>query len=312
MSGEFERIAEIRRRLGVVDGGLLVGNGDDAAVLAPDRAPVVVSVDTVVEGVHFRRELLSPADIGYRAMCGALSDLAAMGAAPRAVVMALVAPRQLDDATLYAIADGVAEAQHDMGAPVVGGNLAAGSELSISTTVIGRGAERSLTRGGAQAGDGLFATGDLGASGLGLRALLEGKPELAPRAVARWRRPRPRLEQGQALVGVASSCIDISDGLLSDLAHLQEATGLGFEVELAALPLPPEATVAAALGTDPQALALSGGEDYELLFTAPLTAQLPIEATRLGRVVTEPGLRLRDADGATVPPPARAGFDHFD
>jgi thiamine-monophosphate kinase len=269
MAGEFERIAEIRRRLASASADIELGIGDDAALLRASPRAQALSVDTQVEGVHFSRAYSSLADIGYRALAAAVSDLGAMGARPRAALSAWIVPETCADAELYAIADGIAEAARDFGCPVAGGNLAAGRELSITTTVIGDAPERALTRAGARPGHTLFVTGALGASALGLAALQAGRADLAPDCVARYRRPRARVCEGLALVGIASAAIDVSDGLLQDLDHLATASGVGFEIELAQLPLHPELVAGCrALGCEAEALALTGGEDYELLFTA--------------------------------------------
>lgn len=291
---------------------VVLGIGDDGAVLAASALGQVLSVDAQVEGVHFRRDLLEPAAIGYRAIVSALSDLAAMGARPRAALLSLILPPALSDAELDGIVDGVAEAQHEYGCVVAGGNLARGSELSLTTTVIGDAPERPLTRAGARAGDAVFVTGQLGGAALGLQALLLGKAELAPGAVARWRRPVARIREGEALRGIAQAAIDVSDGLLQDLAHVCEASGVGCEIELPKLPLWPELERAAAkLALDPLGLALHGGEDYELLFTVR-GGVVPELGTRIGTICPGSGIRLRDADGSEVKLPARVGYDHFE
>jgi thiamine-monophosphate kinase len=311
MATELARIAEITRRLAFVSAEVRLGIGDDAAVMAASAHGQALSVDAQVEGVHFRRDLLAPADIGYRALAAALSDLAAVGARPRAALLSLILPASLDDETLYAIIDGVAEAQRDHACPVVGGNLARGSELSLTTTVLGDAAQAVLTRSGARVGDALFVTGELGGAALGLRLLLAGKADLDQDSVRRWRRPRARIEHGRALCGVASSAIDVSDGLLADLGHLAEASAVGFELELERLPAPQRLrALAEGLDCDPLALVLAGGEDYELLFTAASAAE-PSFATRIGSAVGQSGIRVFDARGARVPLPERAGFDHF-
>jgi thiamine-monophosphate kinase len=312
VSGEFERIAEIRRRLGVSGepAGVLVGNGDDAAVLAGSARPLVLSVDAQVEGVHFRRELLAAEDIGHRALSAALSDLAAMGARPRAALLALVVPASWDDASLFAIADGMAEAASQYGCPVVGGNLARGGELSLTTTVIGECDGPVLTRRGAREGDALFIAGELGGAALGLRALIAGEGELVPQAVRCWRRPLARIDESRAIASKASAAIDVSDGLLQDLEHLADASGVGFEVELERLPLAPElAAHAARFGSDARSLALAGGEEYALLYTAAADTRMP--GKRVGRACAERGVRLRCANGELVAPPLMPGFDHF-
>jgi thiamine-monophosphate kinase len=311
VSDEFQRIEQIRRRLAFASADVLLGIGDDAAVLAPSARGQAVSVDAQVEGVHFRRDLLEPADIGYRALASALSDLAAMGARARAAFVALIAPEQLPEEELYAIADGFAHAQRAFACAVAGGNLASGGELSITTTVIGDAPAAPITRAGARVGDALYVTGELGGAALGLHLLLAGRCELATECVARWRRPVPRLREGAALVGVATAAIDVSDGLLQDLAHLAEASDVGFELELHRIPrVAALAGASAAIGADPDALALAGGEDYELLFTAPPELR-PAVGTRIGTVTVARGIRIVDASGRAIAAPPGPGYDHF-
>lgn len=284
--------------------------GDDAAVLAPSLGRDVLSVDAHVEGVHFRRAWLTMRELGTRAATAALSDLAAMGAEPRAVLLSLALPAEVDEDQLDALALGVRDACDEVGARVIGGNLARASELSIHTTVLGRMSETPLTRRGALAGHGVYVTGTLGAAALGLAALVEGRtdPALAP-FVTRWRRPRARISEGRRLVEIASAAIDVSDGLALDLARLADASGVGLELDLAELPTERDfASAAALLGRDPVALALRGGEDYELAFTAPESIALARLATRIGVVVPQRGLRATGSGGAAI---AVAGFDHF-
>jgi thiamine-monophosphate kinase len=311
VSDEFQRIEQIRRRLAFASADVLLGIGDDAAVLAPSARAQAVSVDAQVEGVHFRRDLLEPADIGYRALASALSDLAAMGARARAAFVALIAPEQLPEEDLYAIVDGFAQAQRAFACAVAGGNLASGGELSITTTVIGDAPAAPITRAGARAGDALYVTGELGGAALGLRLLLAARCELAPECVARWRRPTPRLREGAALASVASAAIDVSDGLLQDLGHLAEASHVGFELELHRVPrVAPLAGASAAIGVDPDALVLAGGEDYELLFTAAPELR-PAVGTRIGTVTAAQGIRIVDASGRAIAAPRGPGYDHF-
>lgn len=311
MSDEFQRIEQIRRRLAFASDDVLLGIGDDAAVLAPSARAQAVSVDAQVDGVHFRRDLLAAADIGYRSLASALSDLAAIGATARAAFVALIAPAQLPEDELYAIADGFAEAQRAFACAVAGGNLATGGELSITTTVIGDAPVSPITRSGARAGDALYVTGELGGAALGLALLLAGRSELAPECVAHWRRPAPRLREGIALCGVASAAIDVSDGLLQDLGHLAEASGVGFELQLERVPrAAPLAGACAVIGADPDALALAGGEDYELLFTAAPELR-PAIGTRIGTVTAAAGIRIVNASGRAIAAPHWSGYDHF-
>jgi thiamine-monophosphate kinase len=309
--GEFDRIAEIARRLALPSADIVLGIGDDAAVLAPSAHPQVWSVDAQVEGAHFRREWLALEDVGYRAFVAALSDLAAMAARPRSALVALCLPPALSDAELYAIVDGIAAAAREYGCPVSGGNLAAGRELSITTSVLGETLGAPLTRSGACAGDALYVSGALGGAALGLSLLQSGHAERAPRSVACWRRPVARIGEGLALDAVANAAIDISDGLLQDLAHLAFASRVGFELEAASIPLHPElAELAPELGLDALAFALGSGEEYALLFSAGADRR-PSVGTRIGRAVEKPGIRLLDAGGREIALPVAAGFDHF-
>lgn len=309
--GEFTRIAEIARRLALPSTDVVLGIGDDAAILKGSPHAQVLSVDAQVEHVHFARNLLPMTDIGFRAVVAALSDLAAMGAKPRAALVSLIGPHDLAEEHLYEVADGIADASRRYLCPVIGGNLAAGPSLSITTTVIGHAPEKPLTRAGAQPGDGIFVTGDLGGAALGLALLQAGRPELSAYCVKRWRRPQARIEQGAALAGVAHSAIDISDGLLQDGGHLATASRVGLEIHVKQLPLHRDVREkASALGLDAIHLALCGGEDYELLFTAPPNVTPPV-SHRIGTVVATPGVSIVDGSGRRISTPPSLGFDHF-
>lgn len=310
MADEFERIAQLRMRFASDAAQIGLGIGDDAALLRT-TADSALSVDCCVEGVHFERRLIDFRALGRRALEAALSDLAAMGARPRACLCALILPDDVTDAELYALADGYAEAAREAGAPVIGGNLARGRELSITSTVLGDAGPRALTRGGARPGEQLFVTGQLGAAALGLALLQAGKPELGPAFVARWRAPRARLAEGLQLAASASAAIDISDGLLQDLEHLCRASGAGAELWADRLPLlPGHDEVAQKLGLDGLSLALSGGEDYELLFTqAAPEPPAGVAATAIGRIVAE-GVTVLDAQGKPLEI-ERRGYRHF-
>lgn len=293
-------IAAIRACLGRDDPRVAIGIGDDAAILAPMSRGVVLSVDVVVEGVHFDRRWLADEDVGWRGYVAALSDLAAMGASPRAGLLSLVLPSALEDEAVLAIVRGAGQAADAYGAPVVGGNLSRGAELSMSTTVIGEAPPSPLTRSGAREGEGLFVTGTVGAAALGLAALAAGQGSRADAGpfVARWRRPSARFDVVSRLLGLATSAADVSDGLVADAGHLAEASGAGAVIEQARLPLAPgHQALAASLGEDGELLALSGGEDYELVFTAPADAELPF-ATRVGTIVRGEGVRVVDRHGA--------------
>lgn len=312
MASEHERIRELTRIFADGARGVRIGIGDDAAVLEASSAASVLSVDAQVEDVHFRREWLAPEDIGHRALVSAVSDLAAMCARPRAALCSWILPPALTDRELYAIAAGTAEAARLYACPVIGGNLARGRELSLTTTVVGEAVGPTPTRGGAREGDELFVIGELGMSALGRHALEAGRPELAADSVARFRRPVARVREGLAVAGLARAAIDVSDGLLQDLAHVGAASAVGFELVVDALPTCAEhAAGAAALGLDALELVLAGGEDYALLFTVAPDAPRPSHGVRIGRVVAAPGIMLRDRTGARVEAPSKRGFDHF-
>jgi thiamine-monophosphate kinase len=255
--GEFDAIREMLARWGP----LATGVGDDAALLdVPAGSRLVVSTDTSVENVHFKRAWLSAEEIAYRAVAAALSDLAAMAATPIGMVIALTLTEQWR-AQIVELADGFAVASRDLGAPIVGGDLTSGSELSIGVTVLGS-VERALTRSGARAGDALWVTGRLGGPLLALRALESGASP-SPAHRDRFARPVPRLREARWLAEHgATSAIDISDGVAADASHLAAASESRMILELDRLPVMPGATVADAA---------SSGEEYELLVTAPGT-----------------------------------------
>lgn len=309
---EFSRIARLRKTLEAPSPHVELGIGDDAAILrvgAGER--LVVSVDSSVENVHFRRSFAPLDRLAERAFLAAASDLSAMGAAPHTAFVSLVAPADLDDVDFDAITAGVARASATTGLVVAGGNLSRGTELSLTTTVLGTVREHALTRSGARAGDDVFVTGTLGAAALGLSALLKSEtPPLTVAFVERWLAPPPRLTEGRTLAGVATACIDISDGLTQDAAHVAKSSEVRVVIEAARIPLSARHNEAAAhLGVSALAAALSGGEDYELLFTMPRGAHLPIEATRIGRIEAGDGVLVVDEVGRAIT--LSGGHDHF-
>ncbi|MCB9597951.1 MAG: thiamine-phosphate kinase [Sandaracinaceae bacterium] len=295
---EDELVRALRERLATDDGRVTTSIGDDAAVLADGT---VISVDASVEGAHFRREWLSLPQVGFRGTVAALSDLAAMGASPVAVLSSVVAP---ETSEVQALMDGVGEAAHLYGAPVIGGNVARANHLALHTTVIGR-TRAPWTRAGARVGDAVYVTGTVGAAALGWRALEAGR-DLAP-FIARWRRPRARFDLAPFLAPTA--CIDVSDGVALDLARLCHASGVAARIELARLPVEAGfAEACATMGLDPDALAIGGGEDYELLFTMPASLD-PSVATRVGEIVEGEAVHVLGRDG--VVERGRGGHQHF-
>jgi thiamine-monophosphate kinase len=321
MEGEFDLIARLRAIVeseAAPGGGgaeVAVASGDDAAVTVPAGA-TATSVDTLVEGVHFRRETASLRSVGWKAIAVALSDLAAMGASAGEAYVQLGIPADLDLEGASELAAGIGAAATEHGARILGGDVARAPVLSLGVTVVGHAhaAADFVTRGGAQPGDALVVTGELGGAAAGL-ILLE-RPELAdavPASVAeglrfRHREPRPRLAAGRALAGAgASAMIDLSDGLAGDAGHVASASGARLVVRLDALPLADGvAAVAVAAGADPLELAASGGEDYELLAAVPhdrvdaaQAAVLPhgLELSQIGSVERGVGASFIDANG---------------
>lgn len=286
--GEFALIARIEALARVAFAGVRVpsvvlGIGDDAALLRlrPGEA-VVVTTDALVEGVHFDFAQETPRVAGRRALAANLSDLAAMGARPLGFVVALAAPAATPVAHALGLARGMLDLALRFECPLVGGNVARASEISLAITVLGavrRG--RALLRSGARAGDRVFVTGTLGGAALArARGRVRGAAE-------------PQVAAGRALARMrgVGACIDVSDGLAADLAHVCRASRVAARIDAARLPTPPGfAAACARVGRDPRALALAGGEDYELLFTArgPSANAVGL-ARRLGVAVTEIG-----------------------
>jgi thiamine-monophosphate kinase len=329
-ASELSLIQAIRNRAKTRFGtNLRVGIGDDCAVLRfRPSEEVVVTTDLSLEGVHFRRDWHSPESIGHRCLARGLSDVAAMGAKPVAAFVSLAVPRALSqgkESWITRFYDGLLElaSQHDV--PLAGGDLAQSPELVTADIVlvgaVARG--KALLRSGAQAGDAIYVTGALGGSAAELLAL-QRHPRKFARATSAEAHPhlypQPRLAVGRELVrrGLATSALDISDGLSTDLHHLCEESKLAAEIDAAALPINVMASLAACAGLADAALelALHGGEDYELLFTAPSTANLPakIAGVPIHRIGTMKRNRLPQInikqDGKAVPIEPK-GWEHF-
>jgi thiamine-monophosphate kinase len=298
--GEFGLIARIERLArGQRVPQLVLGIGDDAAVLRPRSGEdLVVSTDSLVEDVHFRWRSQSPATVGRRSLLVNLSDLAAMGARPLGCTVALAAPPQLDLRRFDGLLRGLLAIASEYGCPLVGGNLSKARETSLAITVLGAvKAGRALRRHVVRADDRIFVTGSLGGA-----ALARARAE---RRGGRLRRlPVPRLRAGRALADLPrpGGCIDISDGFAADLEHLLEGSGLGAEIELQRIPRPRGfAAACASLSLDPDRLCLTGGEDYELLFTLgsdagcrlselALSQRLDLPVSDVGRICRRPGV----------------------
>ncbi len=294
-------------------------SGDDAAALPWGPGFLLFTADALVEGVHFRRDFVPARDLGYKALAVNASDVAAMGGTPWCFTVSLVAPGTLDEDWVAQLYQGLDEAASRFGCHLAGGDTAGGRDVVVSVALLGR-ADRPVYRSGARPGDDLYVSGWPGESAAGL-ALLERGERSGP-AVERHLRPEPRLALGAALARgeLATAMLDVSDGLLQDLGHLLRASAVAAEVWAERIPLSPALEEAArAVSEDPLALALAGGEDYELLFTAPpdraagvarAAEASAVPVTRIGRIVPGTGLRLLE-QGRPRPLPRRTGFDHF-
>ncbi len=325
---EFDLIEALRARTRVARGDVALGIGDDAALLeVPNGMQLVACTDTLVAGVHFVADT-APADLGWKSLAVNLSDLAAMGAEPAWALLAMTLP-EADEAFVAGFGQGFAELAARHRVALVGGDTTEGP-LTITVTALGMvPTGEALTRSGAHAGEAVFVTGALGDaagalrflrdSGIGIRDSDQHAASTCRSALfQRMLRPGPRVAAGLALRGLASACIDVSDGLLADLGHVCTASRVGAEVEIEALPVS-EALRAAFDEASCRELALAGGDDYELCFTAPgeseavimaTLAQAGCRATRIGRITAGSGIRVLDARGRALATP-RKGWEHF-
>jgi thiamine-monophosphate kinase len=313
---EFDLISRFFGGLGSERADVLLGVGDDCALLeVPADLSLAVSVDTLVAGTHFFHDC-DPEAIGHKSLAVGLSDLAAMGAAPTWATLALTLPHR-DDEWIAGFARGFGALAETFRVRLVGGDTTRGP---LSVTVQVHGLVRSVAavrRGGARPGDLIWVSGTLGDAALALHLMRAGGP-VDSRLRARLERPVPRVELGAALRGFATAMIDLSDGLAGDLRHILKASGVGAEIDSAALPLSPAVASWVASKAD-STLPLSGGDDYELCFCTPpehqpligsLGMALGCPVTVVGEIRAEPGLFLRSADGSSTDL-ASAGYDHF-
>ena len=319
---EFELIERYFRRPDH-DPAVRVGSGDDAAVVQPaPGCELALSVDMLVEGRHFLPDV-DPAALGHKTLAVNLSDLAAMGATPRWALLAGALPR-VDEDWLAAFAEGFFALADRFNVSLIGGDTTRGP-LNLCVTVIGElPSGAALTRAGATPGDDLYVSGTLGDAALALAAL-QGKTivdaSMLPVLLRRLERPEPRIELGVALRGVATSALDLSDGLTGDVGHVLKASRVGAAIALDALPL--SSALAGRLRGSERALALhcvlAGGDDYELCFTAPMAMRerigsiarsVALPLTRIGAITAAPGLVVRDERGDVMPTLPDA-WDHF-
>jgi len=313
--GEFGLIAAIRAVLPTDPPGVL-GIGDDGAVLPALDGRVVASTDLLIEGRHFRREWSAPTDIGVKAAAQNMADIAAMGATPTALLFGLAVPGEVAAAWVVAVAEGMAGECERAGAMIAGGDVTSSDSVMLAITALGSLAGRDpVTRAGARAGDVLAISDPVGRSAAGLALLRAGldtlpaasEPEL-PRLVAAHQRPQPDYAAGPAAaVAGATSMIDISDGLVADLGHIAEASGVCLDVQSASLPGTGALESAAArLGTDWREWALGGGEDHALAATFPEEVTVPQGWTVIGSARRGAGV-LVDSKAWS----GEAGWDHF-
>jgi thiamine-monophosphate kinase len=323
---ERDLVARLQQRLSPAPDWMVVGIGDDAAVVETERDRLeVLTVDASIEGVHFDRRWSSPSAVGHRALAVNLSDLAAMGASPRLALLSLALPPSLSVDDFDAMIEGLAALASLSRMHLAGGNLTRSpGPLVLDLTAIGSVKRRQvLTRAGARPGDEIYVTGTLGAALAGLQYLREDSPagfEGMHGCVERYLRPTPPLKAG-VLAGrnrAASACMDLSDGLADAVRQVAQSSGVGATIDLAALPVEPSARAwFSAHGENPAAAALAGGDDYELLFTVTpkfrrrfLAAlkQAGTAVTRVGICTPEPALRTRDQETFGDLP---GGFTHF-
>lgn len=315
MPSEFDLIREHFTRAGRHTD---LGVGDDAALFTP--APgmqLAVSTDMLVSGTHFLPDT-DPADLGWKTLAVNVSDIVAMGGQPRWALLAMALPAA-DEDWIAAFARGLFDCADHFGVDLIGGDTTRGP-LNLSVTIFGEvPTGRAITRDGARAGDEVWITGQPGRAALGLAHLQQRLtlPEAGAReCIAALQRPQPRAAAGLALRGIASAMLDVSDGLAGDLKHILEASNVGADLHTAQLPL----ADLIALGASQDAArtsCLSGGDDYELLFTAPparradiecIAAELQLRMTPIGHLTALPGLRIVEADGSLG---SAGGYDHF-
>jgi thiamine-monophosphate kinase len=304
--GEFGLIDALTERFPQGD-DVLLGPGDDAAMVAFPGGRVVVSTDLLVDGRHFRRDWASAADIGHRATAQNLSDINAMGGRATALTVGFAAPPDLPAAWALELADGMAAEAGSVGASVVGGDVTRAEEVVIAVTVLGVVEGEPVRRSGARPGDIVAIAGRQGWAAAGLAVL--GRGFRSPRVlVEAYRRPQPPYAAGAAAARAgATAMIDVSDGLLADIGHIAEASGVAVEVRSGAFEVPePLTAVGAALGADPMRFILAGGDDHSLVATFPTEATLPEGWHPIGEVSEGSGVTV---DGATYEGPT--GHTHF-
>jgi thiamine-monophosphate kinase len=328
---EDELVAAITRVVSGPAPGVRVGIGDDAALATVRTGELALTTDLLVEGSHFERRLIAPRDLGYKAIAVNLSDLAAMGASPRFALVSLGLPAAVDAAWVVELYGGMVECSSEYAVSIVGGDLSRARETTISVTLVGEvPAGRAVLRSGASAGERIAVTGTLGASAAGLLLSRSPKDVLSESLTAGWgrqllhahERPTPRIGEGETLaLSGATAMMDLSDGLSRDLPRLCRASGVGAAIRADRVPVAPAlAANAKRLGIDPLDVALSGGEDYELLAVLPagvlddaaerLRDRFGVALTEIGETTAPEGITILGDDGEERPLEPK-GWDHF-
>jgi thiamine-monophosphate kinase len=317
---EFKLISELFSQLGVpADNNLRMGVGDDAAVFSiPANTQVVMSVDTAVEGIHFPEDG-DAQKIGYRIMAAAVSDLAAMGATPSYFSLCVSVPKGRIDSWLPALAKGLGECASQYEMSVIGGDTTRSEQSVISVQVFGRVEHQYLSRGGAKVGHDIYVSNTLGDGAGALPFILNEQPhnEHSEKLVAAYYRPHAQITLGRALLGVASSCIDLSDGLIQDITHIMKQSDVGADINVDEIPMS-NALVKTFGKPAALSLALAGGDDYQLCFTAApdqhqtineIAKQLGIPLAKIGKI--NDSNTLTTTEGGNVVNFEYQGYQHF-
>ena len=314
--GEFGFIDMIRQSFDVpVD---MLGIGDDCAVIPAGESEFIYSTDMLMEGIHFLRDAASPEDIGWKSLAVNLSDIAAMGGIPTATFLSIALPKDVQGEWAERFIAGYAELSRKFNVPLLGGDTTSSlRDIAINVGVLGRVPPgKSVKRSGASVGHGIYVTGNLGDSAGGLQAILNNwdKTQEVESLIQSHIKPMPRIDEGQALMytGLIGAMMDISDGIASDLKHILKASGVGAEVHLDRIPISDNLKwVCQKYGKNAYELATGGGEDYELLFTAPAGIENLVDFPiyQIGEIVA--GNTLTWLEGGKAVCFDIEGFNHF-
>ena len=311
--GEFGLIDRLIEVIGPGSRDLVVGPGDDAAVWRAGGQLVIATTDTMVDGVHFQCDKVRWRDLGWKALAVNVSDIAAMGGTPEAALVTLCLPSDLEVAAVDEMYEGMRECASEYGLVIAGGDVVRSPTIALTVAVLGTGEERDgvpvlLLRSGAKVGDMVAVTGTLGDSAGGLRRMMDRVGE-DDALVRRHMRPEPRVTEGREAAAAGVRCgIDVSDGLLQDLSHVCDASGLGAAVRAEDVPLSEELKLA--YPDEALEMACTGGEDYELLLVGERGKMEGLPVTVIGEIVDGSGVRLVDGDGREITF-AHKGWDAF-